>query len=232
MEGLKELVNAGFTVHLSGQAFSGINAPKPKMSRFEMKKKRTGKVEAKKRRRAKRFRLKASRIFHAKTRKQKKAQEQLKDDSIHVASSPHQSGTSFVGTLAPVAPQNESFDPDEFPMTHCNQESGISRGSYDTNFDSRPECIPYTSSEQPENMDVSSPLDDDNSPAQGGSTELFSEEHSSDIPHVDDIQGYPALPEIHKAQISSNAALYHKLLAQCSSGLDPISLLDRRKKIT
>ncbi|KAF8000932.1 hypothetical protein HF325_004721 [Metschnikowia pulcherrima] len=81
-------------------------------------------------------------------------------------------------------------------------------------------------------MDVSSPLDDDNSPAQGGSTELFSEEHSSGIPRVDDIQDVLALPDIRKAQILSNAALYHKLLAQCSSGLDPISLLDRRKNIT
>ncbi|KAM9907854.1 hypothetical protein OXX79_000721 [Metschnikowia pulcherrima] len=232
MEGLKELVNAGFTVHLSGQAFSGINVPEARMSRFEMKKKRTGKVEAKKRRRANGIKSRASKILQAKTRRQKKAQEQLKDDSIHVASSPYQSGTSFVATTAPVAPQNESFDPDEFPMTHCNQELEVSRGSYDTSFDSRPECIPYTSSGQPENMDVSSPLDDDNSPAQGGSTELFSEEHSSGIPHVDDIQDVPALPEICKAQISSNAALYRKLLAQCSSGLDPISLLDRRKKIT
>ncbi|KAM9929217.1 hypothetical protein OXX59_001330 [Metschnikowia pulcherrima] len=232
MEGLKELVNAGFTVHLSGQAFSGINAPKPKMSRFEMKKKRTGKVEAKKRRRAKRFRLKASRIFHAKTRKQKKAQEQLKDNSIHVASSPYQSGTSFVATTAPVAPQNESFETGEPTLTHYNQELEVSRDFQDTNHDGSLECTSHTSSGPPENMDVSSPLDDDNLPAQGGSTELFSEGHTSGKPHVDDIQDVPALSEICKAHISSNAALYHKLLAQCSSGLDPISLLDRRKNIT
>ncbi|KAM9912625.1 hypothetical protein OXX69_002381 [Metschnikowia pulcherrima] len=229
MEGLKELVNAGFTVHLSGQAFSGINAPKPKMSRFEMKKKRTGKVEAKKRRRAKRFRLKASRIFHAKTRKQKKAQEQFKDDSIHVASSPYQSGTSFVATTAPVAPQNDLV---ESTMTHCSQELEDPKDSHDENLDNSPESISHINSGPPENMDVSSPLDDGNSPAQGGSTELFSEGHTSGKPHVDDIQDVPALSEICKAHISSNAALYHKLLAQCSSGLDPISLLDRRKNIT
>ncbi|KAM9928615.1 hypothetical protein OXX80_009943 [Metschnikowia pulcherrima] len=231
MEGLQELVNAGFTVHLSGQAFSGINAPEPRMSRFEMKKKRTGKVEAKKRRRANGFKLKASRIFYAKTRKQKKAQEQLKDDSIHVASSPHQSGTSFVATTAPVAPHNESFETGESTLTHYNQELEVSRDFQDTNLVRSLECITHTNSGPPENMDVSSPLDDDNSPAQGGSTELFSEEHTSGKPHVD-IQDVPALLEIRKAQISSNAALYHKLLAQCSSGLDPISLLDRRKNIT
>ncbi|KAM9923706.1 hypothetical protein OXX59_005010 [Metschnikowia pulcherrima] len=232
MEGLKELVNAGFTVHLSGQAFSGINAPEPRMSRFEMKKKRTRKVEAKKRRRANGFKLGASRIFHANIRKQKKAQEQLKDDSIHVASSSHQSGTSFVGTLAPVAPQNESFETGESTLTHYNQELEVSRDFHDTNSNNSPECISHINSGPPENMDVSSPLMDDNLPAQGGSTELFSEEHPSGIARVDDIQDVPALPEIRKAQISSNAALYHKLLAQCSSGIDPISLLDRRKKIT
>ncbi|QBM90672.1 hypothetical protein METSCH_F02560 [Metschnikowia aff. pulcherrima] len=232
MEGLKELVNAGFTVHLSGQAFLGINAPEPRMSRFEMKKKRTGKVEAKKRRRANGFKSRASRIFHENIRKQKKAQEQLKDDSIHVASSPYQLGTSFVATTAPVAPQNELFETGESTLTHCNQKLEVSRDFSDTNLDNPPESISHINSGPPENMDVSSPLDDDNLPAQGGSTELFSEELSSGIPHVDDIQDIPALPEIHKAQILSNAALYHKLLAQCSSGLDPISLLDRRKKIT